>query len=231
MRIIFIGAPGSGKGTQAKLVKDMFGIPHLSTGDMLKEFSRIDSVFSREIMSYVSSGNLVPDETVLMMIRNRLKKHDCRKGFLLDGFPRTLNQAQDLDFRLEVEEKPIDFVIHLQLDDDTIVERILNRRVCKDCGEIYNLGVEEYRPRYDERCDGCGSPLIQRIDDRENIVRERLHTFYEQTFSVIKFYREKGNLLTVDLNGLKCGQDMVLKKILEVEKRKPKIKERGILFN
>jgi adenylate kinase len=194
MNYILIGPPGAGKGTQAKKIVEKFSIVHLSTGDMFREAKKSDEVISK----LIASGELMPDEVVVNMVKNRLLKDDVKKGFLLDGFPRTLNQAQELDVMLGKENVKIDGVLFINLKFEEAIKRISGRRVCS-CGASYN--VELIPPKQEGKCDLCNKELIHREDDKEEIVKNRLNVYESQTKPLIEYYKNKG--LLIDIDGLK----------------------------
>jgi adenylate kinase len=195
LRIIFIGPPGSGKGTQAKRLADVHEIPHISTGDMLREAVAEGTELGREAAPIMASGGLVPDDLMIGIIRDRLAKSDARKGFILDGFPRTLVQAEKLDGLVGNGQERLR-VLQLLVPDEAIVRRIALRRSCGNCGAIYHL--ENNPPAHDSVCDRCGSELIARPDDNETAVRKRLEAFHRQTLPVATFYKAKSLLREVD---------------------------------
>lgn len=208
-----MGPPGSGKGTQGSEVVKKFGIVTISTGDMLREHVKKNSKLGQMAQQFMQAGELVPDDLVLMMVKDRIAKPDCENGFLFDGFPRTVLQAQMFDAMLDAHDVELDIVAQLLLDDETIVQRITTRRGCVACGEIYNI---VFKPTTVEGvCDKCGEHVVLRDDDKEDTVRKRLRTFYEQTAPVVEYYSEKGLLITVDMNSPEAGKDAVLKAILQ----------------
>ena len=198
LRLVIFGPPGSGKGTQAKLVSEFYGIPHLSTGDILREEVERDSDLGRMAEGYMSRGLLVPDDVVIGIVRQRLMREDCRPGFILDGFPRTLRQAEELDRILGELGWRLDVVINLVVDEEEVVRRITLRRVCSVCGAIYHL--EFNPPKRPGVCDRCGGKLYQREDDTEEVVRKRLEVYRTQTEPILRYYREKGLVRDVDGN-------------------------------
>lgn len=191
MNFVLLGPPGAGKGTQAKLIVEKFGIVHLSTGDMFREAQKSDA----KLDELLSSGHLVPDEVVIDMVKNRLQEKDVEKGFLLDGFPRTVKQAQELDKMLEIEKKDITGVFSIDIDDEEAVRRISGRRVC-ECGASFNTVL--LPPKKDGVCDYCQGRLTQRSDDKEEVVRERLVVYDKQTKPLIDYYRNAGLLVEID---------------------------------
>ncbi|HIB63988.1 MAG TPA: adenylate kinase [Phycisphaerales bacterium] len=195
MRLLLIGPPGSGKGTQAKQLTERYRVPHISTGDMLREQIRKGTSLGEEA---INDGNLVPDELILSMLRVRLSQSDSQGGYVLDGFPRSHAQAEALDALLERQGQNIKAAILLVLDDETIVKRLCNRRVCPECGRVYHL--INHPPKTEDRCDEyhCRATLIQRPDDNETAIRNRLRIYHEQTQPVVAFYKEKGLLKAID---------------------------------
>ena len=195
MKIIFIGPPGSGKGTQAKRLANRFEIPHISTGDMLREAVAAGTPVGQKAASIMADGGLVPDDVMIEIIDDRLAKPDAQKGFILDGFPRTLVQAEKLE-GLVGNGKSALRVLQLLVPDDAIVRRITLRRTCPQCGAIYHL--ENNPPTSDSVCDRCGAEVIARPDDTEQAVRKRLEAFHRQTLPVATYYKAKSILREVD---------------------------------
>ncbi|RLG71652.1 MAG: adenylate kinase [Methanobacteriota archaeon] len=192
MRIVLLGAPGSGKGTQKTVIEKRLGIPSISVGDILRENVARGTDLGLVVKKYMVHGDLVPDNLVVEIVKERIKEPDCRCGYILDGFPRTLAQAE----ALEEAGEHIDLVLNIEVSDDEIVERLSNRRYCKVCGEVYNLKT---RPtRKPGVCDKCGGELVLRPDDEPNTVRNRLKVYREQTKPLIRFYRDRGVLRVVD---------------------------------
>ena len=196
MKLIFIGPPGSGKGTQAKRLAVSHAIPHISTGDMLREAFADETELGRQAAPIVASGALVSDDLMLGIIRDRLSKEDARRGFILDGFPRTLVQAEGLDKIVAGNGADNLRVLQLLVPDEAIVKRIVLRRSCSNCGAIYHL--ENNPPANDSVCDRCGAEVIARPDDNETAVRKRLDAFHRQTLPVATYYRAKSILREVD---------------------------------
>lgn len=189
MRLLIFGPPGSGKGTRARLISRLLKIPVITTGDMLRgEVSRETEVGLRA-KAYMERGELVPDELVIELVEERLRREDCSEGFILDGFPRTLRQADALDRILGERGVTLDLVLNIVVDPEVVVERLSLRRWCPRCGAIYNLKYDP--PRVDEICDECGAQLIQRSDDREEVVRRRLRVYEEQTRPILERYMER----------------------------------------
>jgi adenylate kinase len=195
MRLIFIGPPGSGKGTQAKRLAARYQVPHISTGDMLREAIADDTALGRQAAPIMASGALVPDDLMIGIIDDRLKKSDAGRGFILDGFPRTTVQAEKLDGIVGNGSDPLR-VLQLLVPDDVLVKRTVLRRSCPECGAIYHL--ESAPPQNDMVCDRDGAALIHRPDDNEEAVRKRLEAFHRQTLPVATFYNAKHVLRTVD---------------------------------
>ena len=195
MRIIFIGPPGSGKGTQAKRLASRFEIPHISTGDMLRDAVSGGTPLGQQAAPIMAAGGLVPDDLMIGIINERLARPDAKKGFILDGFPRTLVQAEKLDGIVGNGDDPLR-VLQLLVPDDAIVHRITMRRTCAQCGAIYHL--ENNPPANDSVCDRCGAEVIARPDDTEEAVRKRLESFHRQTMPVATYYKSKQILREVD---------------------------------
>jgi len=196
MRLIFIGPPGSGKGTQAKRLAGRYGVPHISTGDMLREAVADGTSLGVTADKIMKSGALVPDEIMIGMIRERLARLDAKNGFILDGFPRTLPQAEKLDVLVSGNGSEPLRVVRLLVPDEAIVSRIVLRRTCAQCGAIYHL--ENQPPRVDGVCDKCGGGLVARPDDTEGAIRKRLESYHKQTTPVAEYYKSKSVLKEVD---------------------------------
>ena len=197
-RIIILGAPGSGKGSQCKWITNDYNCPHISTGDIFRKNIKEGTELGNKAKEYMDRGALVPDELVIDLLTSRLDEQDCKEnGFLLDGFPRTIEQAEALSKYLDSKEIKIDRVINIDVDDEEIMSRALNRRTCSnpECKEIYNM--RDNPPKVEGICDKCGSPLFVRDDDNEETVKNRLVTYHTQTEPLIKYYEEKGILRTV----------------------------------
>lgn len=192
MKLILIGAPGAGKGTQAEKLIEKLGIPSISTGNILREHMKNGTELGKKARGYVESGALVPDELIVGMLKARLSEADCEKGFILDGYPRTVAQAE----ALKDMGAGIDKVVSIETDDDAIIRRMSGRRVCKSCGASYHLLYN--KPEKDGVCSKCGAPLVQRDDDREETVRARLEVFHRQTEPVKAYYEKQGILIRVD---------------------------------
>ena len=197
-RFIVLGPPGAGKGTQAKAVVDAHGVPHISTGDILRAAVKAGTKVGLDAKSYMDKGELVPDEVVVAIVVERLKESDCEKGWLLDGFPRTVVQAQALDKAVAEMGTPISSVIYLNVSPENVVIRISGRRLCRDCPAGYH--VTHMPPEEEGKCDECGGELYQRDDDNEETVRARLDAYNAQTAELIAYYRDKGLLAEIDGN-------------------------------
>jgi adenylate kinase len=197
MRIVLLGAPGAGKGTHCKRIADRYGVAHLSSGDILRRERAAGTELGKKAQSYMDAGALVPDELIVAMMSGAIAQAPA--GFVLDGFPRTVNQAEVLDQSLAKSKNEIDAVINLQVDDGVVLERITGRRSCPTCGTVYH--VKNMPPKVDEQCDKDGTPLIQRPDDTEEVVRNRLETYYRQTKPVVDYYRARRTVHDIDANG------------------------------
>lgn len=196
MRLIMFGPPGAGKGTQSKMLTQRCEIPQISTGDILRGAVKKGTAVGLEAKSYMDRGALVPDEVVVRIIEERLQEPDCQKGYILDGFPRTVVQAEALSQALGRLGKEIDAVINIEIRDEELWRRLTGRRVCTQCGQEHNLFFKP--PRREGVCDRCGAALFQREDDREEAIRNRLETYKKQTEPLIQYYRERGKLVTVN---------------------------------
>ena len=197
MRLLIMGQPGAGKGTQAALIKNFFGIEHISTGDMFREAISGKTKLGLEAQGYIAKGELVPDSLTMKLVEERLGRGDLNaKGFLLDGFPRNVKQAEFLDgllLRLHLE---LDLVININVNEEILVSRITGRRVCSNCQSVYH--IETLKPKTENVCDKCQGKLIQRKDDEETIIRNRLKVYRENTYPLLKFYEDKKLLKTFD---------------------------------
>jgi len=196
MKLILLGPPGAGKGTQAKMLTDRFKIPQISTGDILRAAVKEGTPMGVKAKGFMDAGGLVPDEVVVGIVRERLQMADCAAGFILDGFPRTVPQADALKDTLADLNKDLDAVISLEVDSEALVERLTGRRTCRDCGRGYHVKFDP--PAVPGKCDACGGELIQRDDDREETIRKRLEVYKAQTSPLIAYYREAGLLGTID---------------------------------
>ena len=196
MKIIMLGATGAGKGTQAKMIADKYGVPHVSTGDIFRANIKEGTELGKEAKTYMDRGLLVPDELTVKILLDRVAKEDCKKGYILDGFPRTIPQAQVLDAELEKLGEGIDFAINVDVPDNHIVERMSGRRACVECGATYHI---VHIPSQKEGiCDRCGKELVLRDDDKPETIQSRLDVYHDQTQPLIAFYTEKGILRTID---------------------------------
>ncbi len=196
MKIIMLGAPGAGKGTQAKMIAEKYGIPHISTGDIFRANIKNGTELGKKAKSYMDQGQLVPDELTLDLIMDRFKEDDCKNGYVLDGFPRTIPQAEALDAALKANGEKIDFAIDVDVPDENIVKRMGGRRACVNCGATYHI---VYSPtKVEGKCDKCGEDLIVRDDDKPETVLSRLEVYHNQTQPLIDYYNEQGVLKTVD---------------------------------
>ncbi len=196
MKIILLGPPGAGKGTQAKLITEKYSIPHISTGDIFRKNISEKTPLGIEAKRYMDNGQLVPDEVTIGIVNDRLSMNDCENGFLLDGFPRTVKQAEALDSFLNSNEQKIDTALLIDVPKEFILERMTGRRVCSACGASYHIKFN--RPKVENKCDVCGGPLVQRKDDTEETVKERLDVYDRQTQPLIQYYKEKNILAKVD---------------------------------
>ena len=198
MRLILMGPPGSGKGTQAAFISKKMGIPHISTGDMFRKAISDKTDLGSKAKQYLDSGRLVPDEITVGIVRERLHEPDCRKGFLLDGFPRTVAQAEALDEIVKDMDLAIDGVIDIQVPREELLKRLTGRRMCKECGETYHILFNP--PARADLCDKCGGSLYQRVDDTEETITKRLDVYNQQTKPLIKYYEKQGLLKNINGN-------------------------------
>ena len=196
MKIIMLGAPGAGKGTQAKMIADKYGVPHITTGDIFRANIKNGTELGMEAKKYMDQGLLVPDELTVRILLDRVAQDDCKNGYVLDGFPRTIPQAEVLDSELTKLVDHIDYAINVDVPDENIVKRMSGRRACLTCGATYH--IEHVPPKKEGICDVCGSELVLRDDDKPETVKNRLNVYHEQTQPLIDFYTEKGVLKTVD---------------------------------
>lgn len=195
MQVILVGLPGAGKGTQAERIQSDFGIPHISTGDMFRRAVASGGPLGQEVQSYLDSGRLVPDEITIQVVRERLNADDTKRGFLLDGFPRTLQQAEALDAILQEIGKPVERVLYIHVSSDILLDRLTGRRICKSCGTTYHTVFQP--PQVEGVCDKCGGELYQRADDTAEAVKTRLEQ-YQQTEPLIDYYRNRQVLYQID---------------------------------
>ncbi len=198
MRIMLIGPPGGGKGTQAKKLAATYHIPQISTGDILREAVSNETKLGVQAKKYLDAGELVPDSVMLNLIRETLHSEKCQSGFILDGFPRTIPQAEGLDDLLEELSMHLNYVIALEVEDNVILDRLTSRRCCRNCGAIYN--VHNNPPEVPGVCDKCGGELYQRDDDKPETIKNRLEVYREQTQPLLEYYRKKDLLNTIDGN-------------------------------
>lgn len=207
--VIMLGPPGAGKGTQATTLRDTLNVPHISTGDLLRENKRQGTDLGKKAQTFMDQGHLVPDDLILDMLFDRVAQEDCSIGYILDGFPRTLPQAEAFQKRLSASSKVL--AINLEIADEKIIERLTNRMVCSSCSAPYHLIY--LPPKQEMTCDACGGALVQRTDDQEAVVRKRLNVYHKQTKPLIAYYSEQKNLKTVP-----CDQpkEKITKKILSI---------------
>ena len=218
MKKIFLGPPGSGKGTYSKRISPKLNIPHISTGDLFREHLANQTEIGEKIKEVMDSGKLVSDEITIEIVKQRLSKEDCQEGFILDGFPRTIPQAEMLE-----KITTIDIVTNLVIPEDILIEKICARRLCKDCGDIYNIAdinregirMPPMNPKIDGKCDKCNGELIQREDDNEETVKKRLEIYKKETQPLIDFYRQKNLLKDIKIIGPPEEMVEVILKMLE----------------
>lgn len=199
MRLVLLGAPGAGKGTQAKKLIEKYGIPQISTGDLLRAAVSAGTQLGKEAKSYMDKGELVPDRVVLGMVEERLKQDDCKKGYILDGFPRNVAQAEALDKMLSDLGMSLDAALSVDVPFDDLMKRLTGRRTCKSCGQMYNVYYNP--PKKEGVCDKCGGELFQRDDDKEETIKKRLEVYNSQTAPLIEYYAKKGILKSVNGTG------------------------------
>ena len=196
MKIVMLAAPGAGKGTQAKMIAEKYSIPHISTGDIFRANIKNGTELGKKAKSFIDKGQLVPDELTLDLIMDRFKEDDCKNGYVLDGFPRTIPQAEALDEALKANGEKVDFAIDIDVPDENIVRRMGGRRACVNCGATYHI---VYSPtKVEGKCDECGEELIVRDDDKPETVLSRLEVYHNQTQPLIDYYNEQGILKSVD---------------------------------
>ena len=196
MKIIMLGAPGAGKGTQAKLIAEKYGVPHISTGDIFRANIKNGTELGKEAKEYMDKGLLVPDELTVRLLLDRVAQDDCKNGYVLDGFPRTIPQAEVLDKELTKLGDSVDFAVDVDVPDENIIRRMSGRRACLNCGATYH--IVNIPPKKEGICDVCGSELVLRDDDQPETVKNRLKVYHEQTQPLIEYYTGKGVLRTVD---------------------------------
>lgn len=195
MRLVILGAPGAGKGTQAVILSEKLKIPHISTGDIFRSNIKNGTPLGKLAKQYIDNGDLVPDEVTIGIVKDRLQQDDCINGFILDGFPRTIHQAESLDKILTEMQTALDYVLDICVEDEVIIKRLSGRRMCPECNMNYHVNSDE--PARTGICGRCGAKLVQREDDREETVINRLQTYHDQTEPLIGYYKAKGNLLEV----------------------------------
>ena len=208
MKKIFLGAPGSGKGTYASRIAPKRNVPHISTGELFRKNMKEETELGKKVKEFMDSGNLVPDEIVIEMLKNRIKKEDCQGGFILDGFPRTINQAEKL-----AEITDIDMAVNMCVPNEIIVKRLSSRVTCKDCGEIFNTLT--LPPKEEGMCDKCQGELAWRADQEPEIIKKRLGVYEKQTAPLINFYKDKGILQEVTCTDLHQSADEIAQKVLD----------------
>ena len=196
MKIVMLGAPGAGKGTQAKMIAEKYMIPHISTGDIFRANIKNGTELGKQAKEYMDKGQLVPDELTVKILLDRVAQEDCKNGYVLDGFPRTIPQAEVLDKALTELGDHIDYAIDVNVPDENIIKRMSGRRACLTCGATYH--IEHVPPKKEGICDACGNELVLRDDDKPETVKNRLDVYHEQTQPLIDYYTEKNILKTVD---------------------------------
>ena len=198
LRIVLLGPPGAGKGTHAKVLSERYNIPHISTGDILRAQIKSETPLGKRAKSFIDSGKLVPDDLVIEMVAHRLEEQDVQNGFILDGFPRTVEQAKALGAMLELRKIPLSYVLEFHTSEEIIIFRLSGRWACPKCGTNYH--TKNIVPKKEGICDKCGTLLIQRKDDKLETIKERLHVYHEQTAPLIQFYEKQNMLRVVDGN-------------------------------
>jgi len=216
MRLILLGPPGGGKGTVAKKLQKEFNIPVISTGVILREEIKKKTRLGKNVQNIMSKGRLVPDETIIEIIRERIKREDCKEGYIFDGFPRNTDQAESLEKLNKELNEHIDYIFYFEIPFAKVIERLANRRVCKKCNTNYNLLFNP--PKKDNSCDICGGELFQRDDDKEETIKNRLKVFTEQTLPLRKYYQEKNLLTGIDANWSKNAFLEIKKLLKELQK-------------
>ena len=211
MRLILLGPPGSGKGTQANLLQDKFKIPKISTGDILRAAVEDGTELGNQARKFMDKGELVPDEVVISLIKERIVEPDCESGFILDGFPRTIVQAEKLGETLEAMGQDIDSVLDLEVDRDELLVRLTGRRTCKSCGAMFHR--TSHPPKVEEICDECGGELYQRRDDNEETIVKRLEVYSKETAPLKEFYQKQGKLKTIQGRG---GMDTIFSQLCKM---------------
>lgn len=208
MNVIFLAVQGAGKGTFAKMLQDKYDYAHISTGDILRERAMVDDELGKKIKDMIDKGIFVPNDIIYEAIEYKITQPECEKGYILDGFPRNLEQAKGYDELLKKLGKDLGVVINLTIPEELLKKRIIGRRICKNCGDIYNIYFEDFMPKVEGVCDKCGGELYQRNDDNEESMNTRIKTYYEVTEPIIDYYKEKGVLKTIDSSQ---GNDIVFK--------------------
>ncbi len=208
MNVIFLAVQGAGKGTFAKMLQDKYGYAHISTGDILRERAMVDDELGKKIKDMIDKGIFVPNDIIYDAIEYKITQPECEKGYILDGFPRNLEQAKGYDELLKKLGKDLGVVINLTIPEELLKKRIIGRRICKNCGDIYNIYFKDFMPKVEGVCDKCGGELYQRNDDNEESMNTRIKTYYEVTEPIIDYYKEKGVLKTIDSSQ---GNDIVFK--------------------
>lgn len=211
MKVIMLGAPGAGKGTQAKQIADKYNIPHISTGDIFRANIKNGTELGKKAKTYMDQGLLVPDELVVELVADRIQQDDCKNGFVLDGFPRTIPQAEALDAALENINEKMDYAIDVDVPDENIINRMSGRRACLSCGATYH--IVSVPTKVEGICDRCGNPVVLRDDDKPETVKKRLEVYHEQTQPLIDYYKKQNILKTVD--GVQPMEE-VFKAIVEI---------------
>lgn len=211
MKVIMLGAPGAGKGTQAKQIADKYSIPHISTGDIFRANIKNGTELGKKAKTYMDQGLLVPDELVVELVADRIQQDDCKNGFVLDGFPRTIPQAEALDAALAKINEKMDYAIDVDVPDENIINRMSGRRACLNCGATYHIVT--IPTKVEGVCDRCGSPVVLRDDDQPETVKKRLEVYHEQTQPLIDYYKKQNILKTVD--GVQPMEE-VFKAIVEI---------------
>lgn len=221
MRLIMIGPPGSGKGTQARLLSKTLKVPHISTGDILRDAVKKRTQIGLKAKEYMDKGDLVPDEILLEVIKDRIQRPDCKKGFILDGFPRTLTQAVGLERIFQETEQALDYVLKLKVSDGQVIKRLSGRQACSQCGADFNIYSKP--PRIQNMCDRCGGKLEQRSDDKENVILNRLQVYKKQSESVEAYYTKQNKIIEIEAEG---KSDLVAGNILRIlRKEKAQVSE------
>ena len=214
MYVILLGAPGAGKGTLAKMIERKFDIPHLSTGDILRDNVNKKTYVGNQAKEYMDNGKLVPDDIVIQMVKGRILEKDCKDGFILDGFPRTIEQAESLKLIFNGLNVTIDAVLNLKASQKTIIERLSGRRICKGCEAIYH--IKNIPPKFENKCDKCGDRLYQRDDDKKDVVEKRLIVYKTQTKKLISYYEKQDSFYEIDAD--KKADEMFVEVCKDLEK-------------